>query len=832
MRTSTRTRRRAMVATATVGLLVALNAAAPSARQATTTQKPPTAGAPAPTAAPPVTALTDTGWPRQITSGQTVITIYEPQIDSWDGFRLAGRAAAAVREGTASAPVYGILHFKADTITDKDQRMVTLEKFTVAKAAFPTAGAKSKQWVSIVEQRASRLNHIALDRLEAAVAVATETKRGESMPLRNDPPKIVLASVPSMLVLVDGEPQFRDVPGTSLQRVLNTRPLLLRDKSGTYYLKVFDGWMESPSLATGWTVAAKVPSDCDVALKDAIQAKVADLLVGGDPSDPSSRPSLKTQAPRLLVETTPTELIVTEGEPKYTAIEGTGLLYAENTTGNIFIDTKNQRAYVLVSGRWFSGPASTAGPWTFVPGDQLPPEFKAIPDSSPKENVKASIPGTPQAEEAIVANSIPQTAKVRRRDAQFNPTFDGAPKLESIQGTTLRYVVNASLPIVAVGAGTDYFGVQNGVWFVSTSLTGPWLVATTIPAEIYAIPPSSPLHYVTYVRVYDYTPDYVVVGYTPGYYGAYVSGGCVVYGTGFYYTPWIGTVWYGPPVTYGFGVSIAYTPWTGWHMGFGFGWSWGVATVSVGWGWGAYPWWGPAGWGWGYAYPWVYSPVYGAAWGPYGGGAVWGPGYWSGTTGNIYHRWGSTTAVTRSAGGFDAWTGNRWAGQTGMAYNSRTGTIAAGQRAAVGNVYSGNYAAGARGAAYNPSTGFGAVGSKVDAGNAYTGRNVEAGRGAVVGPGGNVTGVAGIRGDDGGVARVGNNVYAGHDGNVYRHDSSGGWQHWSDGGWQTSNLGQNHQLDRERGARGLGQSRWDGFNRGGFRSAGGMRGGFRGGRRR
>jgi hypothetical protein len=36
---------------------------------------------------------------------------------------------------------------------------------------------------------------------------------------------------------------------------------------------------------------------------------------------------------------------------------------------------------------------------------------------TPVENVKASIPGTEQADEAVVGNSIPQTAQVKRSTA-------------------------------------------------------------------------------------------------------------------------------------------------------------------------------------------------------------------------------------------------------------------------------------------------------------------------------------------------------------------------------------------------------------------------------
>jgi len=58
-------------------------------------------------------------------------------------------------------------------------------------------------------------------------------------------------------------------------------------------------------------------------------------------------------------------------------------------------------------------------------------------------------------------------------------------------------------------------------------------VADSVPAEIYAIPPSSPLFYVTHVRAYGSTSDAIYYGYTPGYFGTAVSAdSVVVFGTG------------------------------------------------------------------------------------------------------------------------------------------------------------------------------------------------------------------------------------------------------------------------------------------------------------
>ena len=65
----------------------------------------------------------------------------------------------------------------------------------------------------------------------------------------------------------------------------------------------------------------------------------------------------------------------------------------DNTTGNVFRDTRDNQLYVLAAGRWFRT-TTEAGPWLYVPHDKLPRDFGAIPDDSPKENAKASIAGT------------------------------------------------------------------------------------------------------------------------------------------------------------------------------------------------------------------------------------------------------------------------------------------------------------------------------------------------------------------------------------------------------------------------------------------------------
>ncbi len=249
----------------------------------------------------------------------------------------------------------------------------------------------------------------------------------------------------------------------------------------------------------------------------------------------------------------------------------------------------------------------------------------AIPFNHPKGTALTSVSGTPQAKEAVISSSIPQTATVKRSEAQMpRPQYDGEPKLQPIEGTSLRYAANTATPVIQV-APDSYYAVVNGVWFSAGSPTGPWAVATAVPPAIYTIPPSSPLYYVTYVKLYGATPEVVYVGYTPGYYGTYVApDGTVVYGTGYVYPPWVGSVWIGPPYTYGFGAGYAWGAASGFALGF--------AAGAF-----CHPWWGPAGWGWG--------------WG-WGGNDV----HVNVNETNIYNRWGKSTVYS---------SGNKYAGRIG-----------------------------------------------------------------------------------------------------------------------------------------------------------------------
>ncbi|MBM4247296.1 MAG: autotransporter [Deltaproteobacteria bacterium] len=532
---------------------------------------------------------TDVGWPRQVKDGSSTITVYQPQVDSWDGNLVKSRAAVSVATPASPTPTFGVVWFTARTDVDKQARVVTLHDIALTRASFPTEPAQKAEWLQTLRSAVPKgVLTIALDRLEANLEV-TRATQGTSggVQVQNSPPRIIVSEKPAILVLVDGTPVLRQVDGSAtLLHVINTRALLVLDQSsGAYYLYTMNRWATASSLDGSWTPVAAPPAGLDAVKETATQQGHVDLL-----SDPPGQAKSELQEgvlPELYVATGPAELLQTDGPPQYQPIASTQLLDVTNTSGDIFLDTTSQTYYVLVSGRWFSASSLTQGPWAFVPPDRLPADFARIPFDHPKGTVLTSVAGTPQAQEAAISVNVPQTATVQRSSASMPPPqFDGAPQLQPIDGTSLRYVANTATPIIEV-APSQYFAVLNGVWFTGTTPTGPWVVADAVPPAIYTIPPSSPLYYVTYVRVYGATPDVVYVGYTPGYYGTYVvPAGTVVYGTGFVYQPWVGSVWIGPPYTYGFGASYVWGAATGFALG---------ATAGAF----CHPWWGPAGWGWG-----------------------------------------------------------------------------------------------------------------------------------------------------------------------------------------------------------------------------------------
>jgi len=194
---------------------------------------------------------------------------------------------------------------------------------------------------------------------------------------------ILFAEQPAILIAIDGEPVYRPLKGTDLQRITNTKPFIVRNSAGIHYLKLLDGWMEAYGLHGIWSVAGAPPAGAEQALRRIAVAKTVDVLDRAVWWKLGSRPRLDhATAPAVFISTTPAVLIVTDGPFQYATVEGSSLRYVENTTATVFKEPTDDELYVLASGRWFRA-WTTDGPWEFVPRTELPGDIAAIPDNSP-----------------------------------------------------------------------------------------------------------------------------------------------------------------------------------------------------------------------------------------------------------------------------------------------------------------------------------------------------------------------------------------------------------------------------------------------------------------
>jgi hypothetical protein len=492
-------------------------------------------------------------WPHKTVREDNTLVTYEPQVDEWKDFQtLEWRQAVSLTSANGEETV-GAIALEGTTVVDHDTHLVTIRDIHVRQVDFPSLdAAAAERTVALVRTFLPSTVQIAMERI---VASTPKSQSVTTVPVITRPPQIFVSYQLAILLDVDGPPRMAPVPGTKLEVMVNTPWRLFLDKPNSrYYLLVNKQWLTATSLNGAWTMATTLPHDLDRLPPDPNFRDLAAAIPLRAATDGFVKP-------KVFYSERPGELIVFDGAPAYTPIAGTRLSYANNTTSYMFKDESNGVSYYLTAGRWFSAPALD-GPWMSATNN-LPGGFARIPPDSPAAQVLASVPGTEEAKDAILMAQVPNTAIVSHETAaKASVIYDGAPRFEPIDGSSLQYATNTPQKVIQVGIA--FYLCQSGVWFVSNSPQGPWQTAPSVPEEIYNIPPSSPLYNVTYVTQQTLPSGQVQATYTAGYLGAFAmgtaQGAVLASGTGYYYPSYIGAApvggyaaYYASPSTYGSG---------------------------------------------------------------------------------------------------------------------------------------------------------------------------------------------------------------------------------------------------------------------------------------
>jgi hypothetical protein len=580
------------------------------------------------------------------TSAGSIVLLYQPQLVSWkDQTHAVLDFAVSYTPKGAPKPAMGTVRLEADTSIAVEDRLVSFSDFKITHSNFSTLKPdEAKKAVDeITKDIPAEGRVIALDRVLAYVDKSQIIPKNTEG-LKADAPIVFYSTTPAVIVNIDGDPIWSPIKDNELQFAVNTNwDLFQHPPTKMLYLRDGRSWYEAAAITGPWKAASKLPDSFSKLPPDDNWKDVKSALPA----------TAVTHMPQVFVSTKPAELMLLTGAPVYLAVSGTQLLWVSNTEADVFRLGKAGPVYFLVSGRWFSAP-DFKGPWTFATPN-MPEDFQKIPLAHPRSRVLASVPGTQQAAEAVLLAQVPQTATIEKKAVKPpDVAYQGEPQFQPIEKTNVQRASNTDKDIIRVGDA--FYMCYDGVWFVARSPGGPWEVTGQVPKEIYEIPPSSPSYNVTKVVVVEDHSDSVDYATMAAFGGMMVAWGCVVYGTGYYYPPYVGYGGFYPAYfpyypTYGYGAS--YNPWTG---------TYGRGAAVY----------GPYG---GAGVGAKYNPRTGtyargaSAWGPYGSRSVasaYNPRTGArGTTrqgSNVYGSWGQT-GVRR---------GDQWA-TTSRVTNNRTG---------------------------------------------------------------------------------------------------------------------------------------------------------------
>jgi hypothetical protein len=526
-------------------------------------------------------------WPRSIVAADgSIIRIFHPQPDSLFDNNIRFSAAFSITAKSGGEPVYGSFEAFGVFGTDKNNRTLTIAGVNLSRLDLcvpydSTGKAALRETIECGLPAIAR--ELSLDRVITMLGTMPEL-RDASPDIDHTPPRIILSSRPSMLVLIDGIPRFKWNKDYGVKVIANSPNTIMGSADGWFYLYGGRHWYIAPNPEGPYHLTYETAPD--------LQRVMA--AIDGINGPNSEHTDTLREGHGIIVELTvsmkPAELLQTMGAAVFASIAGTHLFYVSNTNDDIFLDSLGHRYYTLISGRWFVA-RGLAGPFEYIAADSLPGDFARIPEGSAEDRVLACVPGTPAAREAIIEAFIPQTGIIDRHTATTHMRYDGAPKFAPIRGVQLEYAINT--PVTVLRSGEVYYCVDQGVWFWAGSAGGPWVPATRRPPGVDLIPPDCPVYNCKYVYIYSADSDYVVTGYTAGYLGSYLDGHTLVYGTGYYTPGYSGDACIPRPWSYGF--NMWYNPWFGWSLGYDCSLDW--LNTSTAWGQGYWTggWWGPEG---------------------------------------------------------------------------------------------------------------------------------------------------------------------------------------------------------------------------------------------
>ena len=265
--------------------------------------------------APAVAAAPDRGtWPHTVAGEAGSATIYQPQVISWpERQALNARVAIGITPNGAKAPILGTIDVAFARQTDLARRSVALTDAKLVATRFPSADtAQATRFEAAIKRALANMGEKRYPLDTVLLWLPPPAEKPAESAVKNDPPAIFFSDRPASLVVFDGRPVLAPVAGTPLSFAVNTNWDVFNDADGKRWYLLNNGiWLTAPEANGPWTPTGVLPP--------AFAALPADASFAEVRAQVPPRPYAGHAVPAIFVATTPAEIIVTAGPPKFVA---------------------------------------------------------------------------------------------------------------------------------------------------------------------------------------------------------------------------------------------------------------------------------------------------------------------------------------------------------------------------------------------------------------------------------------------------------------------------------------------------------------------------------
>lgn len=394
-------------------------------------------------------AQTPNQWPKSIiTANGTAINFFQPQVLSYsaDAGLMKFRFVISVMDSGADEPIFGTAWVTATVTkvgTSGDAADVVagggqLEIQSVRVDELRIPGDILQAENDIISASPEIYIPLVVKSLpEKQVAGSLELGRQETA-LAHDsagvaPVKILFATSPTALVLIDGEPRLARNERWGLDAVVNTRSVIVHGSDGNFYLYGGNRWYLAQTVTGPYA-----PLNSRWKPRGELRQVENDLKTAARKEDveiPGSSAPVYT----IMVRTEPAALIQCDGPPEPKELEGTSLTYVGNSNDNIFYDWGTHNFYVSVGSQWYKSENmyDSLG-WSAVRRADLPVDLLLAMNEPITSNL-APFANRMKAKNlvgksALLDEDVPRVAKIFR-SATTTIDYSGAPRFKPILGT-------------------------------------------------------------------------------------------------------------------------------------------------------------------------------------------------------------------------------------------------------------------------------------------------------------------------------------------------------------------------------------------------------------